>query len=110
MESAGDSRTEGAEGAGVVATARPRANVFGHDALAGTFRTRLEATGRLVLPSALRAPFVTAGTGHVMPRRAECLWLLTPQGFEVMVDDLVANQSDGMLAAETRTLFFKAAP
>jgi division/cell wall cluster transcriptional repressor MraZ len=106
MEGAGGHGTEG----GATATVSTRANVFGHDALAGTYRTRLEANGRLVLPSALRAPFTSAGTGHLLPRRAEAIWLLTPQGFEVMVDELVASQSDGMLATETRTLFFKAAP
>jgi MraZ protein len=96
-----------AEGTGVETSAR--ANVFGHDALSGTYRTRLDPNGRVVLPSALRAPFLASGVGHLMPRRAECLWLLTPQGFEEMVDAVV-RQSEGMLDAETRALLFKAAP
>jgi MraZ protein len=95
---------------GTTATAPgARANVFGHEAFAGTYRTRLEANGRLVLPSALRGPLVAAGSGHVMPRRTECLFLFTPQGFETMVDHVVAQQG-GVIDPEARQLFFKAAP
>ena len=107
MAGAGESRTE--RGAATADLAR-RANVFGHEALSGTYRTRLEANGRLVLPSALRSPFTAAGTGHLLSRKGQLLWLLTPQAFEVMVDEVEARQADGMLANETRSLFFKAAP
>jgi MraZ protein len=87
-----------------------RSNVFGHDAFAGTYRTRLEASGRLVVPSALRGPLVAAGAAHVMPRRSERLFLFTPQGFEVMVDAVVTDQGMGVVDPEVRQRFFKAAP
>ena len=107
MERSGE--TSGVVGA-QVSTVSARANVFGHEALAGTYRTRMEASGRLVLPAALRGPYTLAATGHLMPRKGQHLWLLTPQAFEVMVDEVEARQADGMLATETRALFFKAAP
>ncbi len=87
----------------------PRANVFGHDAFSGTYRTRLEANGRLVVPSALRSPLVAAGAGLLLPRRTECLHLFTPQGFETMVDDVIAKQG-GVVSPEMRQQFFIAAP
>jgi MraZ protein len=105
MESQGTAGTD----EGTTAVVEPRANVFGHEAFSGTYRTRLEANGRLVLPSALRGPLVAAGTGHVLPRRTECLFLFTPQGFETMVDDVAAKQGGGV-DPEARLLFFKAAP
>lgn len=90
--------------------AAPRANVFGHDALSGTYRTRLEASGRLVVPSALRGPLVAAGHALLLPRRAERVLLYTPQSFEVMVDAVVAEQGKGIVDPEIRLRFFKAAP
>jgi len=90
--------------------AAPRANVFGHEAFAGTYRTRLEPNGRMVLPSALRAPLVLAGQAHVLPRRTERLLLFAPQAFEVMVDTVVAQQGAGVVDPEVRQQFFKAAP
>ena len=87
-----------------------RANVFGHDAFSGTYRTRLEASGRLVVPSALRGPLVAVSAAHVLPRRTDCLHLYTPQGFEVMVDAVVREQGSGVVDPEVRLRFFKAAP
>ncbi|MEZ5180421.1 MAG: hypothetical protein R2702_00840 [Acidimicrobiales bacterium] len=103
---------EGATGGAVeeAIAARPRANVFGHDAFAGTYRTRLEASGRLVVPAALRGPLVAAGHAHVLPRRTDCLHLFAPQGFEVMVDAVVTQQGSGVVDPEVRQRFFKAAP
>lgn len=98
------------EQSGGAGTETRRANVFGHDALSGTYRSHLDPSGRLVLPSALRAPFSAAAAGHLLARKGQHLWLLTPQAFEVMVDEVEARQADGMLANETRALFFKAAP
>lgn len=107
MEVRGDAGQE--LGGGTTATAA-RANVFGHESFAGTYRTRLEASGRLVVPSALRGPLVAAGQAHVLPRRTDCLYLFAPQGFEVMVDDVVAQQGGGVVDPEIRLRFFKAAP
>lgn len=95
---------------GAATEVRPRANVFGHAAFAGTYRTRLEASGRLVVPAALRGPLVAAGEAHVLPRRTDCLHLFAPQGFEVMVDTVVAQQGGGVVDPEIRLRFFKAAP
>lgn len=85
-----------------------RANLFGHDSLAGHYRTRLEASGRLVLPAALRAPFVAASAGHLVPVDG-VLWLATPQAFEVLVDHHAALNA-GMVADEFRPLMFQASP
>jgi len=85
-------------------------NVFGHETLAGNYRSRLEANGRLVLPAALRGPFVTAGELHVLPRRNDLLWILTPQSFELMVDHVQQRQPAGMVDPETRARFFKSSP
>jgi DNA-binding transcriptional regulator/RsmH inhibitor MraZ len=89
--------------------ARPT-TVFGHDPLSGTYRSKLEANGRLVLPSALRGPFVAARAAHVMHRRGELLWLLTPHSFDVMVDHIAEAQPDGMIDPETRLRFYKRSP
>jgi MraZ protein len=100
----------GADEVGTTTTAVARANVFGHESLSGTYRTRLEASGRLVLPSALRSPFIAEGHAFVLPRRTERLFLYAPQSFEVMVDAVVAEQGKGIVDPEIRLRFFKAAP
>ena len=63
-----------------------------------------------MVPAALRAPLVDAGAAHVLPRRTDCLHLYAPQGFEVMVDTVVAQQGSGVVDPEVRQRFFKAAP
>ncbi|MEZ5205195.1 MAG: hypothetical protein R2701_12680 [Acidimicrobiales bacterium] len=95
---------------GVAVSAAPRANVFGHEALSGTYRTKLEPNGRIVLPSALRSPLVAAGEGRVLARQGRCLLLYTPQSFEVFVDDLIASQGAATIDPEARQVIFKAAP
>ena len=107
MEASGEAQIETG---GTATVAAARRNVFGHDAFSGTYRTHLEASGRLVLPSALRGPLVLAGFGHVMPRRTDRLFLFTPQAFEVMVDSVVTEQGGGIVDPEVRQRFFKAAP
>jgi DNA-binding transcriptional regulator/RsmH inhibitor MraZ len=83
---------------------------FGHAPFSGTHRTKLEANGRLVLPAAFRAPFVAAGDAHVMVRRGQLLWLMTPLAFELAVEDAAERQPPGMLDPETRARAFKGAP
>jgi MraZ protein len=107
VEASGEAQIETG---GTAAAVEARANVFGHEAFSGTYRTRLEANGRLVLPSALRSPLVAAASAHVMPRRSERLFLFTPQSFEVMVDSVVTQQGAGVVDPEVRQRFFKAAP
>ena len=94
-----------------VATPTRRAHVFGHAPFAGTYRTKLEASGRLVLPSAFRAPFAArGGAGHLFPRRTDLIWLFTDQGFQTMVDDVIAKQGAGLVDPGLRPAFYGAAP
>lgn len=83
---------------------------FGHDPFSGVARTKLEANGRLVLPAAFRSPFVAVGEAHVLARRGEILWLLTPLAFEQSVDYAASRQPGGMLDPATRARAFAAAP
>ena len=91
----------------VVSTRLP---VFGHAPFSGTYRTRMEANGRLVLPAALRSPFLEASAAHVMPRTATVLWLLTPQGFDVLADALHTDRTRGIVDPRTRARFYMRAP
>jgi MraZ protein len=95
---------------GTATTVRPRANVFGHASHSGTYRSKLEASGRLVLPAALRAPLVAAGAGHLLARQGRSLHLYTPLAFEVMVDHVIETQGAASIDPEARQVFFKAAP
>ncbi len=87
-----------------------RTTIFEHEPLSGTYRSKLEASGRLVLPSALRPAFVAARSAYVMHRKGELLWLLTPRGFEAMVDHIIARQPGGLVDPEARQRFYKRAP
>lgn len=100
----------GAAGIGMApgtTVASPRSTVFGHEPFSGTYRTRLEASGRLALPSAFKSAFADAAL--VRARRTEHLQLWTPLGFEAVVDALAAR-GDGMLDPQTRQRIFKSAP
>lgn len=106
MEQAGESGVRAEE---VATTVAARANVFGHDAYSGTYHSKLEASGRLVLPSALRGPLVAVGGGRLLPRQGRCLHLYTPQAFELMVDHVIETQGASSIDPEARQVFFKAA-
>lgn len=101
---------EGGRGAGattsVVAPAAPRANVFGHEALSGTVRTKIEANGRLTLPSAYKSVFVERA---VIASRGDRLLLWTPLAFDRVIDELAA-QPDGMIDPRTRQDLYNFAP
>ena len=101
---------QGTQGVAVQAAtiASPGAPVFGHEPLAGTFRTKLEANGRLVLPSALRGPYLAAGSAHLMPNKGQ-VWLFTPRAFEVTVDHVIAKAT-GVVDPRTRPRLFMSAP
>lgn len=105
MESQGTATTDVEAGTTATSTRLP---VFGHVPFSGTYRTRLEASGRLALPSAFKGAFVDAAV--IRARRSEHLMLWTPQGFEAVVDDLAAKNQDGMLDPRTRLRIFKSAP
>ena len=100
----------GSEVTGGGALTEARSNPFGHAPFSGTYRSRLEANGRIVLPSALRAPLVAASAGHLLPRQGRCLLLYTPKGFDAFVDDVVASQGAQAIDPEARQVLFKAAP
>lgn len=104
MEATGETTTTAS---GAVAT-ETRAPVFGHHPFSGTYRTRVEANGRLAIPAAFKVAFADAAV--IRSRRTEHLMLWTPLGFEAVVDDLAAKNQDGMLDPRTRQRIFKSAP
>lgn len=93
-------------------------SVLSHEPHSGTYRTRLESNGRIVLPSALRGPFVAEGACHLLARQGRCLLLYTPSAFDHFVDVVTKNSSviDGesrVVAAveiEPRAMLYRAAP
>ncbi|WP_426572583.1 division/cell wall cluster transcriptional repressor MraZ [Aquihabitans sp. McL0605] len=105
MAAGGEARIAG-EAAG--ALLEPRPPVFGHHPFSGTYRTRLEASGRLALPSAFKFAFTDAAL--VRAHRTEHLMLWTPRGFEAVVDAMQASQPGGLLDPKTRLRIFKSAP
>ena len=95
------------EGTAGTATAA-RLPAFGHHPFSGTARVRVEANGRLALPAAFKHAFAdaaivrTAGTQNLM--------LMTPRAFELVVDQLKANDPDVMLDPRKRQLLFIGSP
>ncbi len=85
---------------------RARTPLFGHLGLTGTFRTKLEANGRLVIPAALRSPYVTLGAGQLLVVDT-ALWLFTYRSFELNVEALVSENAD-LLPEDHRTLLYNA--
>jgi MraZ protein len=95
--------------AGTAGTATAaRLPAFGHHPFSGTARTRVEANGRLALP----ATFKNAFTEHAIVRSggAQCLFVMTPRAFELVVDALKANDPDMMLDNRKRQLLFMGSP
>ena len=104
MESQG---ARGAQTAPEGTTLATRAPVFGHDAFSGTYRTRMEASGRLVLPAAFKSAF--EGAAILRARRDEHLLLWTPRAFDVVADALSRN-TEGVLDPHTRQRVYMSAP
>lgn len=103
MEGNGDQGNIVAEAPGIAA-ALP---VFGHVPFSGTYPTRLEPSGRLVLPSALRYAF--DGSARIRAHRGEYLMLTTPRAFDVIVDHLGAGSGE-VLHPRTRKRLYMSAP
>lgn len=102
-----------AQGTGMSATAAavPAVTglpVFGHAPFSGTYRTRVEANGRVALPAAFKGAF--GDVAVIRARRTEHLMLWTPRGFEAVVDDMQVRNPEGMLDPRTRQRIFKSAP
>ena len=74
----------------------------GHPAHVGTYRGKIEPNGRLVLPSALKGPFVDAGNAIVRTRRSDYVELYAPKAFELTVRTLVERQPDQLVSRRAR--------
>lgn len=81
--------------------------VYGHAPFRGTFRIKLEPSGRIALPAALRGAF--GGTGVLRPRRMQCLTLCTPLAFDEIVKAFVASRPGGVVHPRTRKRFHMSA-
>lgn len=86
---------------------RAKTPVFGHEPLGGYYRTKLESNGRLVIPAALRAPYVELGSARVLVVDTT-LWVLTLRAFELNVEEVVAENSD-LLPDDYRGMLYHAA-
>ena len=104
MGSTGETRVAGEETAGATAARLP---AFGHHPFSGSYRTRLEASGRLALPAAHKAAFTDAA---IVRSAGGCLLLMTPRAFELVVDALKASDPDMMLDNRKRQLLFIGSP
>lgn len=89
-------------------SAAARLPAFGHHPFSGTARTRVEASGRLALPATFKSAFADAAI--VRSAGAQCLLLMTPRAFELVVDELKANDPDMMLDSRKRQLLFIGSP
>lgn len=85
---------------------RAKTPIFGHQGLTGTYRSKLEANGRLVIPSALRAPYATLGAAQLLVVDT-AVWMFTYRSFELNVEALVAENTD-LLAEDYGTLLHNA--
>jgi MraZ protein len=100
---------DGVQGNAVVEVQETPASlpVFGHLPFSGTYATRLEASGRLVLPAALR--FAFDGSARIRAHRGEYLMLTTIRGFDAVVDHLSAGSGE-VLHPRTRKRLYMSAP
>lgn len=88
--------------AGEVASPSPT-TAFGHPAFHGTFRLKLDATGRVSLPASFKGAFATSG--FVRPNRNSHLMLWTPTGFKAVADSLGGSATSGVIDPRTRKRF-----
>ena len=77
-----------------------RLPAFGHLPFSGTYRTRIEANGRLALPSAFKHAFDDAAI--VRSAGTQCLFLMTPRAFELVIDAMRESDPEMMLDARKR--------
>ena len=105
MEAGGEAQVAG----GATGTASStRLPAFGHHPFSGIARTRVEASGRLALPAAFKHAFVDAAI--VRTAGTQSLMLMTPRAFELVVDQLKANDPEVMLDPRKRQLLFIGSP
>lgn len=96
MEEQG-ARGQVVEVGGAVAPTLP---AFGHTPFRGTFRLKLEASGRIALPAAFKGAF--GSLGLVRAHRQQYLNLWTPAAFDEVVKALVASGPGGVVDPRTR--------
>ncbi len=73
---------------------------FGHPAFHGTYRLKLDATGRVSLPASFKGAF--SATGFIRPNRNSHLMLWTPSGFKAVADAFGGSGSSGVVNPRTR--------
>ena len=81
---------------------------FGHHPFSGNYRTRLEANGRLSLPAAHKHAFEDFAI--VRSAGTQCLLVMTPLAFRLVIDELKANDPELMLDGRKRQLLFIGSP
>lgn len=97
MESKGE--TETADRA-VETQVPPALPAYGHAPFRGTFRLKLDTTGRVALPATLKGAFGSVGV--LRAHREEYLNLWTPLAFGEVIKEFVASGPGGMVDPRTR--------
>jgi len=99
--------TQGVAVATTGATTAPALPAFGHAPFSGTFRMKLPANGRVVLPATLRKAF--AELGKVRPVEGRFLNLWTPLAFDLTVATAIASAGPGLVSPRTRKRLYASA-
>jgi DNA-binding transcriptional regulator/RsmH inhibitor MraZ len=89
------------------AATAPRLPAFGHSPFSGTFRMKLPANGRVVLPASLRRAFTDLG--KVRPIDGRWLNLWTPLAFDLTVAKAIESAGPGMVSPRTRKRMYSTA-
>ena len=106
MENAGARGNDGTV-TSLVAPADTRTTVFGHAPFSGNVRLRLEASGRLALPSAYKSAFATQA--RIRAVRSSHLLLWTEQAFDVVATTF-ATQSEGVVDPRAKKGLYMSTP
>jgi MraZ protein len=83
--------------------ATPALPAYGHAPFHGTYRLKLDGTGRVALPAALKGAFADRALVRAFRDRYLMVW--TPLGFEAVVDKLVEANPTGLVDPRTRKRF-----
>lgn len=117
MESQGGASPHAAaeQGAGAIATpvvapAPGGLPAFGHAEFSGFYEGRIEANGRLVLPSAFRYAFAPGDPVVVRAQDDDHIALTSRAGFNQMIDAVIAKQPDMVIDARLRADAYALAP
>ncbi len=83
-----------------VAQATPVLTPYGHAPFHGTFRLKLDSTGRVSLPASLRPAFESRAL--IRAHRDQYLMVWTPGGFAAVMEKFVAGNPSGVVDPRTR--------